>query len=157
MKHAEKGAELFKQGYNCAQAVFGAFCDITELDENKAFLISSSFGGGMGGMHLACGALTGAFMAAGILFGYNDPKATKEKTKHYDLIKEIAKRFQERNSFIDCGKLLEGLAQDNLPPKSEVAETYCHDCRPCVRFVIDACDILDEIIEEKLKQEKVMV
>lgn len=31
--HGEKAALLFEQGYNCAQAVFIAFCDVTGLSE----------------------------------------------------------------------------------------------------------------------------
>ena len=34
MNHSEKAAELFLQGYNCAQAVAMAFCDVTGLDES---------------------------------------------------------------------------------------------------------------------------
>jgi len=34
MTHAEKAVELFIEGYNCAQAVFGAFCDVTGFDSN---------------------------------------------------------------------------------------------------------------------------
>ena len=31
MTHSEKAAELFLQGYNCAQAVLAAFSDVTGL------------------------------------------------------------------------------------------------------------------------------
>ncbi len=48
--HAEKAKELFKQGYNCSQAVFGAFCEELGMDFETAMKISSSFGGGMGRM-----------------------------------------------------------------------------------------------------------
>ena len=82
MTHAEKAAELFIEGYNCAQAVFGAFCDVTGFDEKTAMKISSSFGGGMGRLREVCGACTGAFMVAGILFGYDDPKDDVIKKEH---------------------------------------------------------------------------
>lgn len=42
--------KLFKAGYNCCQAVVGAFSDDIEIDFKTAMLISSSFGGGMGRM-----------------------------------------------------------------------------------------------------------
>ena len=50
MSHSEKAVALFKSGYNCAQAVFVAFSDVTGLDEKTALMLSSSFGGGMGRM-----------------------------------------------------------------------------------------------------------
>ena len=31
MNHEEKAKELFKEGYNCAQSVFGAFCNDMDL------------------------------------------------------------------------------------------------------------------------------
>ncbi|MBQ3141799.1 MAG: C_GCAxxG_C_C family protein, partial [Clostridia bacterium] len=48
MDHVQKARELFVEGYNCAQAVFAAFCDVTGMDFNTALKLSSSFGGGMG-------------------------------------------------------------------------------------------------------------
>ena len=36
MDHGMKAAELFLSGYNCAQSVAVAFCDVTGLDEKTA-------------------------------------------------------------------------------------------------------------------------
>lgn len=148
MTHAEKAAKLFTEGYNCAQAVFGAFCDVTGFDEKTAMALSSSFGGGMGRLREVCGACTGAFLVAGILFGYDDPKANIEKKEHYALIQDIANRFKEKNNTIICRELLDGIAKDTLPTPTPRTEEY-YKARPCLRFVMDAADILDEIINEK--------
>ena len=48
MDHAAEAKRLFLEGYNCAQAVFCAFRDVTGMDLNAAARLSSSFGGGMG-------------------------------------------------------------------------------------------------------------
>ena len=148
MTHAEKAANLFTEGYNCAQAVFGAFTDVTGLDEKTAMTLSSSFGGGMGRLREVCGACTGAFMVAGIIFGYDDPKDDDAKKEHYALIQEIAKRFNEQNSTIICRELIDGIANDTLPAPTPRTEEF-YKVRPCLRFVMDAADILDEIIKEK--------
>ena len=148
MTHAEKAANLFKEGYNCAQAVFSAFCDVTGMDEKTALMLSSSFGGGMGRLREVCGACSGAFMAAGIMYGYCDPKDDAAKKEHYALIQEIAKRFKEKNNTIICRELIEGIAKDTLPAPTPRTEEF-YKVRPCLRFVMDAADILDEIIEEK--------
>ena len=50
INHEEKAHELFKQGYNCAQSVFAAFCDVTGIDFETAIKLASGFGAGMGGM-----------------------------------------------------------------------------------------------------------
>ena len=88
MTHVEKAKELFLKGYNCAQAVFVAFSDVTNLSEEEAFLISTSFGGGMGHSGEACGAVTGMYMAVGMLLGYSDPNDADAKQKHYALIRK---------------------------------------------------------------------
>ena len=148
MKHSDKATELFAKGYNCAQAVFAAFCDVTGMDEDKALALSSSFGGGMGRMREVCGAVSGSFLVAGALFGYADTDPASKKA-HYELIQDIAKRFKEKNhDTIICKELLVGIKTDKSPTPSERNEHY-YKVRPCVKFVIDACDILDEIIKEK--------
>lgn len=148
MKHSQIAGELFKEGYNCAQAVFGAYCDVTNMDRETAFKLSSSFGGGMGRLREVCGACSGIFMVAGLVFGYNDPKDDELKKEHYALIQEIAKRFKEKNGTIICRELVEALAKDTLPTPTPRTEEF-YKVRPCQRFVMDACDILDEIIAEK--------
>ena len=46
--HGEKAKQLFMEGYNCSQAVLGAFCADCGIDFETAMKLSSSFGGGMG-------------------------------------------------------------------------------------------------------------
>ena len=150
MKHSEKATELFAKGYNCSQAVFAAFCDETGMDEETALKISSSFGGGMGRMREVCGAVSGMFMVAGMLYGYSDTEA-KSKGEHYELIQKMAEKFKEKNhGTIICRELLQGIKTDAKPTPSERNEHY-YKVRPCVKFVMDASDILDELIAEKNK------
>ena len=59
MDHSAYAAELFCKGYNCAQAVTVAFCDVTGLSEDFSAMLASSFGGGMGRMREVCGAVSG--------------------------------------------------------------------------------------------------
>ena len=48
MSYAEKAKKIFEEGYNCSQAVFSAFSDIMNIDEETAKRISSGLGGGVG-------------------------------------------------------------------------------------------------------------
>ena len=66
--------QLFKEGYNCSQAVLGAYCTELGLDFETAVKLSSSFGGGMGRLREVCGAVSSMFMIAGLKYGYCDPK-----------------------------------------------------------------------------------
>lgn len=106
---AQRAKALFLEGYNCAQAVAGAFAPEMGLSVDAAARLASGFGGGMGRMREVCGAVSGMTLAASALRGYNDPKAGPEKTDTYAMIQELAGRFRAENGSIICRELL-GLA-----------------------------------------------
>lgn len=139
--------ELFRQGYNCCQAVFAAFCPETGLDKETAFLLASSFGGGMGRMREVCGAVTAMFMVAGLSHGYTDPNDSIAKAEHYKRIQELARRFQERNGSIICRELL-GLSGTERSPAPEERTPGYYKKRPCAELVKSAAEILEEYREE---------
>ncbi len=100
--HSQRAKELFKQGYNCSQAVFASFCDDLNLDFDTALKIASSFGAGMGRLREVCGAVSGMFMVAGMKYGYTDVKDREAKTEHYKMIQELAEQFKTDNHSIIC-------------------------------------------------------
>ena len=62
-KRVERAKALFKQGFNCSQAVFAACADIYGIeDEALALRLAASFGGGIGRMRQTCGAACGMFL-----------------------------------------------------------------------------------------------
>jgi len=142
----EKAKELFKQGYNCSQAVLGVFCEELGLDFDTAMKIASSFGGGMGRMREVCGTVSGMFMAAGLAFASSSDSAS-EKGEHYKRIQELAKRFKDKNGSIICRELLQGIESSNTPTPSERTETY-YKKRPCVELVGDSVEIFEEFLKE---------
>jgi len=144
--YARKAMELFKEGFNCAQAVFLAFEDLYPIDRNTALCLSSSFGGGMGRMREVCGAVSGMFMVAGILYGYHDPEAHEEKTAHYARIQELAKAFSEETGSIICRELL-GLDHKSDKPEPEKRTDAYYRKRPCGEMVGLAASILERYIE----------
>lgn len=150
MGRGEKAADLFSEGYNCAQAVFLAYADKFDIDQETAAKLAASFGGGMGRLREVCGAVSGMFMVAGVLFGYDDPKASEEKKEHYARIQELAAKFKEENGSIICRELLGlGAGADNPTPEIRTAEYYKK--RPCKELVAMAADILEEYINNEEK------
>ncbi len=147
VSRADRAEALFRQGYNCAQSVFAAFCDLTGIDEKAALRISSPFGGGMGRMREVCGTLSGAFMVLGVLYGYDDGDAKEEKAELYRRVREIAGRFKEKHGTIICSELLANTAQTaGNEPTPRTDEFY--KARPCAKYVRDAAEILDEFLTE---------
>ncbi|EPR10026.1 C-GCAxxG-C-C family protein [Ruminiclostridium papyrosolvens] len=147
-KNSEKAQQLFKEGYNCSQAVFGAFCDDIGMELKNALRIASSFGGGMGRLREVCGAVSGMFMVAGVIYGYDEPKDDEAKKEHYKLIQELAQRFTNINGTIVCRELLGlGKGPDNPIPE-ERTESY-YKKRPCAEYVKCAAEIMEQYIDEK--------
>ena len=86
--------ELFKEGYNCSQAVTLAFADELEargISREMAAGLASSFGGGLGRLREVCGCVSGMALVCGALEGYTDPKAAAEKQDHYKRIQKLVK------------------------------------------------------------------
>lgn len=141
---ARHAMELFQEGYNCAQAVLGAFAQDLDLDHQQAMMLSSSFGGGMGRMREVCGAVSAMFMVSGLAQGYSDPKAGPEKAAHYDRIQRLAGKFKEENGSIICRELL-GLATGGgeSPVPEERSPAYYRK-RPCQLLVGQCAAILEQ-------------
>ena len=149
---AQRAKALFLEGYNCAQAVAGAFAPEMGLSVDAAARLASGFGGGMGRMREVCGAVSGMTLAASALRGYNDPKAGPEKTDTYAMIQELAGRFRAENGSIICRELL-GLraGQQDAPAPSARTKAY-YAGRPCAEIVASAAEILQQMLEEQAEQ-----
>ena len=147
-QHSILAEELFKKGYNCSQSVFAAFCDETGIELETALKISSSFGGGMGRLREVCGAVSGMFMVAGMLYGYSDPLDKTAKAEHYKLIQSLAMKFKTENNSIICRELLKRVINSDGPVPEDRTENY-YKKRPCKELVKYAAEILDEYILNK--------
>ena len=145
MDHGERAAELFLQGYNCAQAVAVAFCDVTGLEPDFTARMASSFGGGMGRMREVCGAVSGMLTVAGLVYGYDIPGDDVSKKKHYALVQNLAGQFRQEVGSIVCREILKNPPSDPNPTP-RTAEFYAK--RPCARMVILAGRILDAYMAE---------
>jgi C_GCAxxG_C_C family probable redox protein len=147
--YAQKAMTLFKEGYNCAQAVFLAFEDLYQIDRKTAIRLSSSFGGGMGRLREVCGAVSGMFMVTGILYGYDDMEDAKAKADHYERIQYLAKEFESVNGSIIC-RILLGLGEGSDVPIPEPRTEGYYKKRPCVELVGSATEILEQYLTELL-------
>lgn len=145
MDHGIRAAELFLNGYNCAQAITVAFCDVTGLDEDFSARMASSFGGGMGRMREVCGAVSGMLMVVGLVYGYDSCDDDAAKKAHYTLVQELAGQFREQVGSIVCREILKNPPSDP-DPSPRTAEYYAK--RPCARMVVTAAEILDRYLEE---------
>ena len=152
MTRRETAISNFKKGYNCSQSIILTFADMLPVDEAALLRLSSSFGGGMGRLREVCGAVSGMFMVAGLLYGYDGPETGQIKAEHYAGIQELAHRFEERNGSIVCRELL-GLKIRHDVPAPEARTTEYYKKRPCPEMIGDAAEILEQYINEKLSED----
>lgn len=150
MTKRERAAQLFLNGYNCSQAVVGAFADDIDIDFDTAVRLASSFGGGMGRLREVCGTFSGILIVLGLKLGYDEPGNIEKKTAHYKLVQEAAAMFREKNGTIVCRELL-GLKlkpgePDSFVPEKRTKEYYKK--RPCAKIVGDAAEICEEILKQ---------
>ena len=87
----EKAVALFKEGFNCSQAVVAAFADKYGFTQDQALKMSASFGGGIGRMRETCGAACGFFMLAGLETGCTEGADQKAKPQIMHWCKSLLK------------------------------------------------------------------
>ena len=145
----ERATALFKEGYNCSQAVVAAYADLYGFTREQALKMAASFGGGIGRMRKTCGAACGLFMLAGLETGSTDGKDNAAKEANYKLVQQLAEEFRLRNGSITCAELLglEKSAPTPATPEARTAEYYKK--RPCVKMVEEAARIWSEYLSNK--------
>lgn len=146
MDRVEKAKELFKEGYNCSEAVAGAFADAFGMDTETALKCVEGFGGGIGRMRLTCGAVCGMTFLAGLKFGSGSKCDTDNRAKLYEIVRMMASEFEEKNGSIECKTLLGmSIPKDNGAMPEKRTEDY-YKKRPCVECVGDCAMIVSKYL-----------
>ena len=144
MNRFEKACALHEAGFNCAQAVIGAYADRIGIGEQEAFSIGAGFGGGAGTGEL-CGAVSGAVMVLGLLtpVDLDDPVGSKKRTTA--LGKAFQKRFVEKCGYLRCHDLLRNPTQASEATPAAQAMGVTNHCR---LMIITAVELLEGFLAE---------
>ena len=105
MNKSELAKKYYEEGHNCCQAVVLSYQEELGMDKDTILRLSSSFGGGMGGMGEVCGAVSGAFMVLGALEGYDSNAKPGDKQLHYARIRAFGEKFGEKHGSLLCRDL----------------------------------------------------
>jgi C_GCAxxG_C_C family probable redox protein len=134
------------EGFSCAQALLAVYGPELGVDRETALKIAGGFGSGMGRMAGTCGAVTGAYMVIGLLYGMTKADDQKQKELSYEVVRRFAEKFKQRNASLECRELMgvdvsspEGLA---VARQKNIFRTVCP------RYVQDAAEILEEMLAE---------
>lgn len=88
MSHADKAVEYYCHNFNCSQGIFTTYAVENGLDEKLALKLGTCFGGGSRKGEM-CGAVAGALMVIGLLYGHSDGNDLDSKAKAYALSRSI--------------------------------------------------------------------
>ena len=134
-KRQERAVDLYKnQGYNCAQAVVVAYADVLGMSEEQAFATFAGFGGGFGGQHEVCGAISGMTAVLGALLNVKTSDSAEGKQKIYSRVMNACKDFKKEHESIICRTLIVNAKKNDESPK------------PCSHYIASCCQILDDSI-----------
>lgn len=126
-----KAQDYYKQGYSCSESVVKAA--IEEGLISKEFLtVATSFSGGMSSGCL-CGAVAGAQMVIGGLYGRNDSDRNGQKAR--EAAKKFVEEFKAKNKATCCKVLTAGLEFSSPERKAN-----------CAKLVGECSVILDNIL-----------
>lgn len=146
MGKAEAAKELFLNGYNCSQAVFGAFCEDFGINRETGLVLSSGFGGGIARRREVCGAVSGAVMVLSLIHGSSDAEDAQAKKHLYQEVRNVLGDFEDETGSIVCRELL-GLEEKMSVSVPEARTQEYYKKRPCAELVYLAAQCVENHIE----------
>jgi C_GCAxxG_C_C family probable redox protein len=127
--------ECWSKGYNCAESVLRGVCFGMEVElPDKALMMATPFGGGIGRSEDVCGALVGGVMGIGAIKGRTT--SVQDKLPSYAATGRLYRRFHDEFGSTCCRVL----------NKSDFKSSE-HKER-CGRFVAEAASMAVQILRE---------
>ena len=146
MDRKQKAVDYFSQELHCSQSVLAAFAEECGITEEQALRLGSCFGTGMRRGEV-CGAVTGALMVLGLLYGQKkagDTEGRQTSNKVNDLMMD---RFKEKCGSYICNDLL------GCDVTTSEGIQYCRDNKLftdfCPKMVAAAVEVVEEIIKSQ--------
>lgn len=132
-----RALDLFKKGFNCAQAAFLPFAEDCGITEEDAMRIASGFGGGVSRQGEICGAASGAAMALSCAYG----GGPERKEDLYARVGAFMGDFRRGSGALRCADLT-GVDLGTAEGRSRFkdAGTHAKVCEPCVERAVRLLD-----------------
>ncbi len=142
----ERARAAFLDGLNCAQAVLATFCEPLGLDRATAIRLAESLGGGIGGMGLTCGALSGGSLVLGLKLGRTQPVDPQAKEATRQAVRELFADFARRQDSCMCSEIV-GIDMTDPDQVARAREEGLFRQR-CPDAVADAAEIVQQMLAE---------
>ena len=143
-KKADIAVEIYKKGFNCAQAVVSSHCEELGLDPVLAKKVAGAFGGGIANNGEICGAVTGALMLIGLKYGRYREDDTFSKGNTTKITNSYLEEFKKEFGSLLCRDLV------NVDFKNEAEVAKARESgilrALCPKFVKKSVELLEEIL-----------
>lgn len=143
MTKGERAYKLFKDGYNCSQAVALAFKEEMNLPEETVKRLIIGFGGGFARQRLVCGAVSGMVMVISYL-----KSDGKDKLAIYKIIQDACAEVKKSIGSIICAELLDESDSVKTSPTPDARTREYYEKRPCA----DICKLVADVTDKYIKQ-----
>jgi len=143
MDRAQQAMQIFREGFNCSQAVLAVFAEDFGLERSAALRLACGFGGGMR-MGGPCGALSGACMAIGLKYGKSRADDNDSRDRTYALVQQLAASFRSLHGTVLCRDLIG--CDISTPQGYDEAKQKKVFLDICPGLVADAVKILEDIL-----------
>lgn len=128
-----KAENYFNSGYNCCESVVLAVCEHLGIDKEMPLKIATPFGSGMSKNGSNCGALSAAFIAAGMAKGRKSSEDAREPS--YVPADKIFNKFKEKYNTVSCRELTGLNLRDPEVMAHNKERMHRETCGPIVRQV----------------------
>ena len=145
--NAQEAVAMFKEGYNCAQAVLAGCSGPYGLPRETALRVAQAFGGGMGRTGNVCGAVTGALMLIGFKRAALDAKDGAAKLDAHRLAQAFLSAFAARHRSLVCRELL-GCDLGTPEGLKQAQEKNLH-ATVCAGLVESAAGLIEQVLADK--------
>ena len=145
MTRKETATRYYADAFTCSQAVFAAFGKDMGLTEDQCLKIGGAFGGGMARQQLTCGAVTGAMMVIGLIYGKGLGDDVSQKEITYEKANELFAEFQRKNGSLNCRTLLKGLNLNDPEELKKIQELGLFQTS-CVKYIQDVVEIVEQMM-----------
>lgn len=127
--------KYFLSGYSCSESVVRAAIEKGYVPE-EILPAATAFSGGMG-VRCLCGAVAGAQIVIGTIFGRDDKE--RDGMKARQLSKELCEKFMQKYQ-VNCCKVLSKGFEFHSPERKQ----------HCCNMVHDSSETLENILKENL-------
>lgn len=101
MEARNKAGNYFKEGYNCAEAIFLTYRELLAPEMDPSILkLMTGFGSGVGETGCMCGALSGSIVALNMIKGRTSNQQSRDEA--YQCAREFTERFTNKYGATCC-------------------------------------------------------